>query len=178
MNPPVVPPRRNFNLRIPNNVTSANKQKPAPPPRPMHRPTSKPKPRPRPKMDTIPKKPPQQLQQNHFKPRGYHRAQVVAEILSSEEKFIHQLLMLSQYQKQLERAEILPPSKLETLFIGLGPIIEIHKSLVMELEAKTKNTSYNMIAVGEIFSKICPFLKAHIAYATAYEEGEMVSKIC
>jgi len=128
-------------------------------------------------MQSIPKEPPASCNESSTKPKGFHRANIVAEILETEKSFIYQLGMLQSYQKLLARSGVISTALQEKLFSGIGAIIELHKSFLVELQERIDASKpYDTIPLGDLFCQFCPFLKAHIAYATKHDEGEQVVK--
>ena len=126
-------------------------------------------------MQSIPKEPPASCNESSTKPKGFHRANIVAEILETEKSFIYQLGMLQSYQKLLARSGVISTALQEKLFSGIGAIIELHKSFLVELQERIDASKpYDTIPLGDLFCQFCPFLKAHIAYATKHDEGEQV----
>lgn len=103
------------------------------------------------------------------------RVKVVGEILDSEKSFIYQLGLLESYRKMINDANILPDDIVELIFYGIGSIVELHKSFVILIQERLDSAAHHKVKLGDIFTRICPFLKCHIAYATKHEEGNEVS---
>jgi len=125
------------------------------------------------KIETIPTKQPKPICEKIIKPIGYHRAKIVSEIYESEKSFIYQLGLLTQYKKYIKESNTISSDIQDKIFYGIEPILGLHKSFLIQLkEQVSSGAPYDTIHLGDIFCKICPFLKAHISYATQHDEGE------
>lgn len=130
---------------------------------------------PRPGSKTKPSAPPTRVLGNFKKSTAYNRAKIIEEIISTERSYVSQLDKLMEYKDMIKHSTFSHPG-VNSLFNGIETIFAIHKSFLALLEERTNSTPFANVPMSNLFTQICPFLKAHIAYATNFEEGEYVSK--
>ena len=119
------------------------------------------------------------------------RRHVVAEIISTEERYVEQLnQIVTCYQKPLLEAEVLKEEDNKTVFNNIQKLIKLHEKLLESLRAQLngKDSPGDDFNVGEAFSSILPSegayemasvflsggstdLTSYIAYINRFHEG-------
>lgn len=81
------------------------------------------------------------------------RGMVVREILDSERKYVQDLEVLQDYQRQLHQAEIITPDQIHHLFLNLNSLCDFQRRFLIGVETNASQTENNQ-RFGHLFKQM------------------------